>query len=124
MRPVEVDILITGFICRSLIFIRMADCDSSASTALTAEELLLEIQGVCPTIILLVALYLHYSDSPLDFFIRMADCDDVSDSPLDFFIRIADCDDVSDSPLDFFIRMADSEMSLAVLWISLFDGGL
>ena len=80
----------------------MADCDSSTSTALTAEELLLEIQGVCPTIILLVALYLHYSDSPLDF-----------------FIRIADCDDVSDSPLDFFIRWLTVMMSLAVLWISL-----
>ena len=87
----------------------MADCDSSSSTTLTAEELLLEIQGVCPTIILLVALYLHYSDSPLDFFIRMADCDDVSDSPLDFFIRIADCDDVSDSPLDFFIGIEDRD---------------
>ena len=84
----------------------MADCDSSASTALTAEELQLEIQGVCPTIILLVALYLHYSDSPLDFFIRMADCDDVSDSPLDFFIR-----------------WRTVMMSLAALWISLFDSG-
>ena len=34
MRPVEVDILITGFICRSLIFIRMADCDDVSDSPL------------------------------------------------------------------------------------------
>ena len=68
MRPVEVDILITGFICRSLIFIRMADCDDVSDSPLDFFIRMADCDDV--------------SDSPLDFFIRIADCDDVSDSPL------------------------------------------